>query len=209
MDVFLLSRLLRELVIDNEVVPIPSLGYLTSEPTSAKFSTDGLSILPPSRKITFKADKMASGEMIWKYYAQESGVEEETARVELETFMTQLIPTLRTKKVIDFQGIGRLRCTSDGYVYFAPADTDNVFDSAFSFEPVTLKPLSKNERAESITSNTPAPKPKPRRRRALVISLAVLGAIIIIGVAAFFLAKSGTLDSLLYTEEELQYLQNL
>ncbi len=209
MDVFLLSRLLRELIIDNEIVPIPSLGYLSSEPTGAKFSPDGHSILPPSRKINFKADKMASGDMIWKYYARESGVDEETAKTELETFMKQLIPTLRTRKVIDFQGIGRLRCTSDGNVYFAAADTDNVFDSAFSFEPVTLKPLSKSERARSISANTPAPKPKPKNRKALIITLSILGAIIIIGVAAFILAKSGTLDTLLYTEEELQYLQNL
>ncbi len=143
MDVFLLSRLLRELIIDNERVPVPGLGYLTTEPLPAKFSEDGLAIIPPGRKISFKAEKMASGEMIWKYYSEESGVDEETARAELEAFMTQLIPTLKTKRVIDLQGIGRFRCTSDGNVYFAAAEADNVFNSAFNFEPVTLKPLNK------------------------------------------------------------------
>ncbi len=206
MDVFLLSRLLRELIIDNERVPIPNLGYLTTEQTAAKFAPDGLSILPPTRKINFRADKMASGEMIWKYYAQESGVDEETARIELETFMTQLIPTLRTKKIIDFQGIGRLRCTSDGNVYFAAADNDNVFDSAFNFEPVTLKPLSKSGYSDDLIQ-LPAPKQKKKKHIATIIFI-LFAVLIMIGVSAYFLAQGGYLDKFLYTEEELKLIES-
>ncbi len=159
MDVFLLSRLLRELIIDNERVPVPGLGYLTTEPTPANFSEDGLAILPPGRKISFRAEKMASGEMIWKYYSEESGVDEETAKAELEAFMTQLIPMLKTKRVIDLQGIGRFRCTSDGNVYFAAAEADNVFNSAFSFEPVTLRPLNKFDTLIDVSAAEPEDEP--------------------------------------------------
>ncbi len=225
MDVFLLSRLLRELIIDNERVPVPGLGYLMTEPSPAIFSEDGLAILPPGRKISFKAEKMASGEMIWKYYAAESGIDEDTAKMELEAFMTQLIPMLKTKRVIDLQGIGRFRCTADGNVYFAAAEADNVFNSAFGFEPVTLRPINKFdtlidtsevapveedvEFVEEVAVEAPSVQSPIRNKKTWKVLLAVLLIILAIALVGYFLLNGNYFDTLLYTEEELELINSL
>ena len=220
MDVLLLTRLLKELIIDNDRIPLPGMGYFLTEPMPAYFSEDRKTIYPPSRRISFKADERASGELVPKHYASSSGIDEETASSELHAFLKQLRITLFDKKSIDFPGIGRLRCTLEGNIYFVMDNTGSgIFAQAFGFEPVTLKPVSRDSRPA-----VPLPEPIPMsqvpeteqpvragvgnsRRRIWIIVLSVLAAIIIAAVILILLGRSGHLDSLFYSDEELELIQ--
>lgn len=236
MDVLLLSRLLKELIIDNERIPLPGMGYFLTEPTSAFFSEDRKTIYPPSKRISFKGDDMAKGDILAAYFAKSCGIDADTARTELDTFLQQLKITLNNKKSIDFPGMGRLRLTQDGNLFFAMDTTDGgLFAQVFGFEPIVLKPVNKSsDTATSKEDTAPAssigpvpvnqpgelmteqgnmlPKQKTlqssvKRNGIWVIVLSVLAAIIIAAVILILLGRSGHLDSLIYSDEELELIQ--
>ena len=112
MDVHLLSRLLKELIIDNDRIALPGMGYFQAEPMPAYFSEDGKTIYPPSKRISFKWDDKASGDMLATYYTKVYGIDRNTADIELDTFFKQLKPMLHERKFIDFPGVGRLKLTA-------------------------------------------------------------------------------------------------
>ena len=89
MDVHLLSRLLKELIIDNDRIALPGMGYFQAEPMPAYFSEDGKTIYPPSKRISFKWDDRASGDMLAAYYTKTYGIDRNTADIELDTFLAQ------------------------------------------------------------------------------------------------------------------------
>lgn len=145
MDVNLLSKLLRELIIDNERIPLSGMGHFTTEPIPAFFSEDGKTIFPPSRKIHFKGDERTESDMIWKFYSKEYGIDENIAKQEVETFMKQLLLTFLNKKSIELPGLGRLICANNGEYLFINESDGGIFSSAFGFEPVTLRPSNRQD----------------------------------------------------------------
>ena len=228
MDVNLLSRLLKELIIDNDRIPLPGMGYFHTEPTAATFSEDGKTIYPPSRRISFKGDERASGDIIARYYAKSTGIDEETAATELDAFLRQLKPTLKSKKSIEFPGLGRLRLTLEGNAYFVTDTTEGgLFAQAFGFGPVILKPVGKQPVTpdpvpEHVPGHTPEPESKPApspvpapvapiksKGKVWFIILGIAAAIIIAAVILVELGRSGHLDSLIYSDEELELIRQM
>lgn len=237
MDVYLLSRLLKELIIDNDRIPLPGMGYFHTEPMPAFFSEDGKTIYPPSKHITFKKDDRATGELVAQYYAAGTGMDVKTAATELDAFLKQLKIALLEKKTIDFPGLGRLRCTLEGDMYFMAEHDGGIFAQAFGFEPVTLKPVRANAAQPSAEEPTRQQEPnsateKPVQpagekvapsttvqqdnsdterengiRRIILIILVVLAALIIAAGILVILGRSGRLDHIIYSEEELELIE--
>ena len=163
MDVLLLSRLLKELIIDNDRIPLPGMGYFQTEPMPAYFSEDGKTIYPPSKRISFKGDERAAGDLVARYYAAGTGMDGKTAATELEAFLQQLKVTLQERKNIEFPGLGRLRSTLEGNVYFVAEKDGGIFAQAFGFEPVTLKPV-KRHLLRQQPHHPPERKSPPRQK---------------------------------------------
>ena len=166
MDVHLLSRLLKELIIDNDRIALPGMGYFQAEPMPAYFSEDGKTIYPPSKRISFKWDDRASGDMLAAYYTKTYGIDRNTADIELDTFLKQLKPMLHERKFIDFPGVGRLKLTLDGSAYFV---TDNTDGGVFSHlrppanlirQIYTTLSRSQNRKSQDLLRKTAPPLTK-------------------------------------------------
>lgn len=234
MDVYLLSGLLKELIIDNERIPLPGMGYFLTEPMPACFSEDGKTIYPPSKKISFKGDEMASRDLLSSYYAGKSGIDSETASTEIDAFLKQLKITLLDRKNIELPGLGNLRCTLDGNPYFIASAEGGIFSQAFGFEPVILKQIKpsvpqpepaeteKENVQESIPAETTSDKEKDStapdvtdkekgkdKGKVWIIVLAVLAIITVAAVILVTLGRSGHLDSLIYSDEELELIRQM
>lgn len=221
MDVHLLSSLLKELIIDNDRIPLSGIGYFTTEPMPAYFSEDGKTIYPPSRKISFKGDDRASGDLLADYYARKSGIDLQTASTEIDAFLKQLKVTLHDRKNIDIPGLGKLRCTLEGDPYFVTESRGGIFSQAFGFEPVILKPVRTSTAADT-SAGTPAPengcaeqdthakaKGNDRRSRTWIIVLAILAIMTVAAVILVTLGRGGYLDSLIYSDEELELIRQM
>ena len=55
MDIDLLSKMVKELILDNDKVVLPGLGCFTAEIIPASFSDKGYTINPPYRRLSFRS----------------------------------------------------------------------------------------------------------------------------------------------------------
>ena len=64
MDISLLSRMVKELVLKNDRVSLPGLGVFACEYVPASFSDKGFVINPPYRRVFFRSRKEDDGILV-------------------------------------------------------------------------------------------------------------------------------------------------
>ena len=138
MDIDLLSKMVKELIMDNERVVLPGLGSFVAEIVPASFSDKGYTINPPYRKLYFRS-KPDDGSMLIPFYAKSNSVSEEIAEKVIVDFVTELKAILFHKKTIIFPGLGRLRATKENNVFFVADEDLDIYPEGFGLEPISLK----------------------------------------------------------------------
>ena len=96
MDVLLLSRMIKELVLENDRVSLPGLGVFVCEYVPASFSDKGFVINPPYKRIYFRSKKEDDGLLV-SFYAGKNGVDMDVA----EKFVEDAVSDIR-----NFRGWG-------------------------------------------------------------------------------------------------------
>ena len=56
MDIDLLSKMVKELILDNDKVSLPGLGAFVAEVVPATFSDKGYTVNPPYRRLSFRSN---------------------------------------------------------------------------------------------------------------------------------------------------------
>lgn len=138
MDIDLLSKMVKELILDNERVVLPGLGSFVAEIVPASFSDKGYTINPPYRKLYFRS-KPDEGSDLIPFYAKSNSVSEEIAERVIVDFVTELKTILFHKKTIIFPGLGRLRATKENNVFFVADEDLDIYPEGFGLEPISLK----------------------------------------------------------------------
>ena len=147
MDIDLLSKMVKELILDNERVVLPGLGSFVAEIVPASFSDKGYTINPPYRKLYFRS-KPDEGSDLIPFYAKSNSVSEEIAERVIVDFVTELKTILFHKKTIIFPGLGRLRATKENNVFFVADEDLDIYPAGFGLEPISLK--THNETASEV-----------------------------------------------------------
>ncbi len=138
MDIDLLSKMVKELILDNDRVVLPGLGSFVAEMVPSTFSDKGYTINPPYRKLFFRS-KPDEGEMLVRFYAESNNVDPEMASRILRDFISELKSVLHTKKTVVFPGLGRLRATKENNLFFVADEDLDIFPAGFGLEPISLK----------------------------------------------------------------------
>ena len=138
MDIDLLSKMVKELILDNERVVLPGLGSFVAEIVPATFSDKGYTINPPYRKLYFRS-KPDEGSDLIPFYAKSNSVSEEIAEKVIVDFVTDLKSVLFQKKTVIFPGLGRLRATKENNVFFVADEDLDIYPEGFGLEPISLK----------------------------------------------------------------------
>ncbi len=150
MDIDLLSKMVYDLILDNDRVALPGVGCFVAEIVPASFSDKGYTINPPYRKLYFRS-KPDDGELLVKLYARSNGVAEEDARRILTEFLAEMRDILFTRKVIVFPGLGRLRATRENNLFFVADEALDIYPEGFGLEPLSLKTHKETEQELSAT----------------------------------------------------------
>ena len=150
MDIDLLSKMVYDLILDNDRVALPGVGCFVTEIVPASFSDKGYTINPPYRKLYFRS-KPDDGELLVKLYAKSNGVAEEDARRILTEFLAEMRDILFTRKVIVFPGLGRLRATRENNLFFVADEALDIYPEGFGLEPLSLKTHKETEQELSAT----------------------------------------------------------
>ena len=138
MDIDLLSKMVKELILDDDKVVLPGLGCFVAEIVPAYFSDKGYTINPPYRKLYFRA-RPDEGDTLIEFYARSNDVSYDVAERIIKDFISELKAVLHAKKVVVFPGLGRLRATKENNVFFIADEDLDIYPEGFGMEPISLK----------------------------------------------------------------------
>ena len=138
MDIDLLSKMIKELILENDRVVLPGLGCFVAEMVPAAFSDKGYTINPPYRRLSFRA-KPDMGDELIDFYVDANGLDREVACRILGEFIRELRQIIFTKKVVVLPGLGRLRATKENNLFFIPDEDLDIYPAGLGLEPISLK----------------------------------------------------------------------
>lgn len=152
MDIDLLSKMVKELILDNDKVVLPGLGSFVAEVVPSTFSDKGYTINPPYRRLSFRT-KPDQGDMLVRFYASTNNIDSDVASKIINGFLTELKTLLYTKKIVVFPGLGRLRATKENNLFFVSDEELDIFPEGIGLEPVSLKTHQETDEAvaEAVT----------------------------------------------------------
>ena len=153
MDIDLLAKMVKEVVMDHDVVTLPGVGSFVAELVPATFADRGYTILPPYRRLYF-SPKQGEDTLLADLYAQSNGISQADATRILTDFLSEMKEVLKEKKTIVFPGLGRLRATMENHIFFVADEDLDIYPSGFGLQPISLKTHeeTKEEVAEAVAS---------------------------------------------------------
>lgn len=138
MDIDLLSKMVKELILDEDKVVLPGFGCFVAEIVPASFSDKGYTINPPYRRLYFRSRPDEGTELV-DFYAKSNGVDYAVAEKIISDFLTELKSVIYVKKTVVFPGLGRLRATKENNLFFVADEDLDIFPAGFGLSPVSLK----------------------------------------------------------------------
>ena len=138
MDIDLLSKMVKELILDNDRVVLPGLGCFVAEIVPSSFSDKGYTINPPYRRLSFRS-KPTDGDALAQLYAISNNIDVKMADRIIRDFLQELKSVLHTKKTVLFPGLGRLRATKENNLFFVADENLDIFPAGFGLDPISLK----------------------------------------------------------------------
>ena len=167
MDIDLLAKMVKEVVMDHDVVTLPGVGSFVAEWVPSTFADRGYTIMPPYRRLYF-SPKQGEDTLLAALYAKSNDISEADASRILTDFLTEMKEVLKVKKTIVFPGLGRLRATIENHIFFVADEDLDIYPSGFGLQPISLKTHeeTKEEVAQAVADiavllEEPTPEPAP------------------------------------------------
>ena len=172
MDIDLLAKMVREIMMDHDSVTLPGLGSFAAEVVPATFSDKGYTINPPYRRLYF-IPHQGSDTLLADLYSSSNNISTADATRILVEYLTEMREVLIAKKLIVFPGLGRLRATRENHFFFIADEDLDIYPSGFGLEPISLKTHEETpEEVEQAVSSLaqmlepepviePVPEPEP------------------------------------------------
>lgn len=156
MDLELISKILKALILENDRVSLPGMGSFIAEMAPSVFSDRARVIHPPFRRILFRPSEIWNDQLLEKEYAANKGVGEEEARREISELVKSLKSELNVAKSVRIPEFGTMRATEQNdYFFVADKDLFN-YTETFGLKPVNVKLMPKRGQVEEL-SGKPVP----------------------------------------------------
>lgn len=139
MDIDLLSKMVKELILDNDEVSLPGVGSFVAELVPSSFSDKGYTINPPYKRLSFRKKADASDNVLIDFYVKSNNVDKETASKIVIDFLSEMQKVLELRKSIVFPGLGKLRATKENIFFFVADEDLDIYPEGFGLEPISLK----------------------------------------------------------------------
>lgn len=139
MDIDLLSKMVKELILDKDEVSLPGVGTFVAEMVPSVFSDKGYTINPPYKRLSFRQKSTGDDSLLIGFYARCNNLDIETASRIVREFLHEMRHVLETRKSIVFPGLGKLRATRENYFFFVADEDLDIYPEGFGLEPISLK----------------------------------------------------------------------
>ena len=169
MDIDLLSKMVKELILDKDEVALPGIGAFVTEIVPSTFSDRGYTIQPPYRRLSFRQKDDITDLSLIDLYCRVNKVDRADGARIITGFLDGLKETLQQRKAVAFPGLGRLRATRENHIFFVADEDLDIWPSGFGLEPVSLKTHHQSQEEFSAAmdglkaylDDTPAPSEAP------------------------------------------------
>lgn len=139
MDIDLLAKMIRDVVLEKDEVALPGLGVFVAEFVPASFSDKGFTINPPYKRLTFRQEVNAGDDTLVRMYAEANNIGEDAAARIVNDFLSGLKDILMVRKAVVFPELGKLRATRENNFFFIADENLDIYPEGFGLEPVSLK----------------------------------------------------------------------
>ena len=139
MDIDLLAKMIRDVVLEKDEVALPGLGVFLAEFVPASFSDKGFTINPPYKRLTFRQEVNAGDDTLIRMYAEANNIGEDAAARIVNDFLSGLKDILMVRKAVVFPELGKLRATRENNFFFIADENLDIYPEGFGLEPVSLK----------------------------------------------------------------------
>ena len=155
MDIDLLARMVKELIVEHDQVGLPGVGTFVAEMIPATFSDKGFTINPPYRRLSFYPSRLEDSLLI-DFYAESNQISREASSAYITQYLAELKAVLLERKSIVLPGLGRLRATRENALFFVADEDLDIFPAGVGLEPVSLKSHTVEEE-EPVVIDVPVP----------------------------------------------------
>lgn len=219
MDINLLSKLLKELLLQNDRVSLPGIGSFISEVAPSVFSDRALVIHPPYRRILFRTSEIWNDELLERYYASTHSISLEDSKSQIAEFVSKVKDELILKKVVKFHEFGTMKSTEQNDFFFVLEKSVFIYPDSFGLEPIHIKPLLNRGVVEKLTGKPQKIKnQKPIYSETVVSKKGKRGKFVLIAIIVFVLALAAGAyvfrkelrplwEVILYSEDERKLLK--
>lgn len=139
MDIDLLAKMIRDVVLEKDEVALPGLGVFVAEFVPASFSDKGFTINPPYKRLSFRQEDNAGDDTLVRMYAEANNIGEDAAARIVNDFLSGLKDILMVRKAVVFPELGKLRATRENNFFFIADENLDIYPEGFGLEPVSLK----------------------------------------------------------------------
>ena len=139
MDIDLLAKMIRDVVLEKDEVALPGLGVFVAEFVPASFSDKGFTINPPYKRLSFRQEVNAGDDTLIRMYAEANNIGEDAAARIVNDFLSGLKDILMVRKSVVFPELGKLRATRENNFFFIADENLDIYPEGFGLEPVSLK----------------------------------------------------------------------
>ena len=139
MDIDLLAKMIRDVVLEKDEVALPGLGVFVAEFVPASFSDKGFTINPPYKRLSFRQEDNAGDDTLVRMYAEANNIGEDAAARIVNDFLSGLKDILMVRKSVVFPELGKLRATRENNFFFIADENLDIYPEGFGLEPVSLK----------------------------------------------------------------------
>lgn len=146
-----MSKIVKELILDNDEVTLPGVGSFVAELVPSVFSDKGYTINPPYKRLSFRQKEADDGKLLINFYAKCNNLDMETASKIMHEFLKEMRHILEVKKTILFPGLGKLRATRENCFFFVADEDLDIYPEGFGLEPISLKTHEETPAEVSVT----------------------------------------------------------
>lgn len=153
MDVELFSKILKELLSDNDRVTLPGVGSFVSKSMPSTFSDRGYTINPPYKVLSFSLEQ-GSDSVLCDFYAHSNNVAQEVAAKVVGAFASEVERALSQQGELYFPSLGTLRKGRSGGIFFAADQDLELYPLGMALESVSLKARRYEGIADRVGNDT-------------------------------------------------------
>ncbi len=161
MDIDLLAKMVKEVVMDHDSVTLPGMGSFVAELVPAAFADRGYTILPPYRRLYF-SPKQGDDHLLAELYAKSNDVSLADASRILADFVAEMKEVLKVRKTLVLTGLGRLRATRENHFFFVADESLDIYPNGYGLQPISLKTHEETpEPTPVVVEPEPIVEPEP------------------------------------------------